>query len=127
MSQLVWDSPAKKTAYNIFSCISLVLFVPLIMWDGFVIMKLWNWFAVAVGAMPIGIALGIGLGLLVNMLVNQNDSLTLYKLSKNTNFKLWQSFSRLVIATLRPAIVLGVGAIVHSFMPVVQAAAEVVK
>ena len=42
----------------------LVLWVPLILLNGFVLTKLWTWFMVPLGLGPIGIAHGLGLGVI---------------------------------------------------------------
>lgn len=44
----------------------LLLMVPFMLWSGFVLEKLWAWFAVPLGAPAIGLGLAVGVNLLVN-------------------------------------------------------------
>ncbi|MFI5296680.1 MAG: hypothetical protein ACHREM_01165 [Polyangiales bacterium] len=51
--------PAKKTEWTVFLLLPFTLTL-----GGFVIMMLWSWFVVPLGARPIGIAHAVGLDLL---------------------------------------------------------------
>ena len=51
------------------SFLGLLLWVPLIIWDGLVVCKLWGWFIAPLGVTPIGIAQAIGIDVLAAVLI----------------------------------------------------------
>lgn len=64
---------------------ALVLIIPLIIWDGFVISVIWNWFMPKIfGLVHLSIAQAIGLSIMISILVsrgrNNNEDETLLTL-----------------------------------------------
>lgn len=53
----------------------------------FVLVKLWSWFAVPLGVVPIGKAWAYGLVVLVNLMNPDNSSFTLSKIEKKLGVK----------------------------------------
>lgn len=50
----------------------LLLLIPAMAWDGFVISTLWSWFVVPLGVVPIGVWHAAGLAVLTNYFKNVN-------------------------------------------------------
>lgn len=85
--------------------ISLLLFAPLIMLDGWAVRKLWHWFAVPLGAPALTLAMACGVALLVRTLRGQH-------VQKET-----PEWSKLVAAGLMgPLVAVGMGALIHAFV-----------
>jgi hypothetical protein len=104
-------SVADQVTVGIFGVITLgVLLVAGCVVEGFVFSALWRWFvSEPFGVQGIGIAHAVGLALLVGWLTRQH-----IKEPKETKEEAtWELAFR---AIGRPAIVLGVGAIVHQVM-----------
>lgn len=80
-------------------------FIPLIMFSGFVVSKLWLWFVVpALGVSPISIPVSLGLGLLANYLC-QNWQHTKSKSGESAK----EFVSAIITMYIRPLIVLLMG------------------
>jgi len=69
MSQKTPNEELEESIQEILISIVGILFAfPLIIWNGFVAMKLWNWFIVKLGAMPIELWLAVGISLVISYL-----------------------------------------------------------
>lgn len=94
----------------VFGVILLFLLIPFsAVWRGFVLTKLWAWFVVPFGPEPIGIAHAIGLSLAVVVFANTT------KPEDDKPFK-EQVVGAIAKATVTPAFVWLMAAIVHAFM-----------
>lgn len=75
---------------------------------GFVVSKLWFWFVVPIGVMPIGIAQAIGLDILITFIVTKIGDLQ----TNSTD----DSIKKGIICVVYPWIVFGLAGIVNLFM-----------
>lgn len=90
------------------SALLLFLFsIPAIIFEGFVLSQLWQWFITPLGVVSIGIAQGIGIALLVGLLTSKVNAAT------NPEMTGWMLAISQIVAFL---FVWGFGAIVHLFM-----------
>ena len=82
------------------------------MWKGYVLTALWAWFVVPTFGLPaLAIAPAIGIAMVVSFLTHQSDA------SKEPDGDLSARMSRSIAHTLlMPALVLGIGWVVHQFM-----------
>lgn len=91
--------------------ISIALSVPLAIWRGFVLTKLWMWFAVPIFGLPmLGLIPAIGLSLLVGFLVYQHP---LREKEADYGKLLGHQIS---VGIIVPAIALAFGAILQIWM-----------
>jgi hypothetical protein len=84
----------------------LILGISLIIFNGFVITQLWNWFIVPLGVISISIAHAIGLSLIIGMLT----------LRINAEYKEMKPWEYMTISCIAYLMFWGMGAIVHLFM-----------
>lgn len=78
----------------------LVLFVPLLLWSAFVLMKLWGWFLVPLGVPRIGLVGAVGVDLIVSLTAHQF-------VPERQTMQNWAE--RVARAVVIPAIILFVG------------------
>lgn len=78
--------------------------VPFILWNGFVLQRLWAWFAVPLGAPAITMSIAVGLNILASFLTARVPR-------KDTD---WQRI--ITFAVIYPAVALLTGYIVHLFV-----------
>ena len=81
------------------------LTVPFMLWSGFVLVRLWSWFAVPLGAPALTLAPAIGVNLLASFLVARGPG------SKDNDWQRIVSF-----AIFYPAVALLFGYFVHLFV-----------
>lgn len=85
----------------------LLLTLPAVAWEGFVLSILWRWFLVPLGVAPVGVWAAAGIALVVGVLTHQTPS---EPPEGDPDFAWW-----LTKATLIPAWCLLVGWLIHSF------------
>ena len=94
---------------SLYTLLTLVVAVPLAAWAGFVLSVVWAWFIVPLGVPAVGMWHAAGIKLTVGWLtqtISPDD-----RRSSGEKFT-----SVLVLGTLLPPIVLGLGALFHAFM-----------
>lgn len=91
--------------------VSMALTIPLTIWEGFVISKLWLWFIVPVFALPVlSISTAIGIALVFSILTHQHPRKTGEPdVMAEVGHQFW-------IGLANPFILLVFGAVVHAFM-----------
>ena len=87
---------------------ALILFIPSILFSGWVVMLLWGWFIVPLGMPEVGLALALGISVLVSAITPVN-----YHLMEKEGRS---SFYKIVFNLIMNAVLLGFGFIVHLFM-----------
>ena len=82
------------------------------MWRGYVLTVLWSWFVVPTFSLPaLALAPAIGLSLIISFLTYQHDS------AKEPEGEFADRMAKAIaLALLMPAMVLGIGWVVHQFM-----------
>ncbi len=88
--------------------ISIVLVVPTMLLNGWVLVKLWLWFIVPLGVLAITVPHGIGIASVVSYLTYQFDS------RNDADEDAWALL--LVFGITKPIFALAFGYAVHSFM-----------
>lgn len=83
--------------------LAMVLLVPLVLYEGYVLSWLWQWFVVPLSVAPITVAWAIGIVCVTSML----------RQSSGGDSK-W--YEQLVSATLKFTILWGIGWLAHQFM-----------
>jgi ACR3 family arsenite efflux pump ArsB len=93
----------------------LVLFdIPVLLFRGFVLVHLWEWFVTPLGVQSISIAHAIGLSLIINLLLSQIAR----KADVDNGEEEWyvKAISNLIGSVVVSGIGWGIGAVVHTFM-----------
>lgn len=75
-------------------------------WQAFVLVRLWSWFAVPLGAPQIGVAWMCGLSFMLRSVTYQAQNAK----DERSNFEKW------AVPLLSPLVLWGAGAIAHAFM-----------
>ncbi len=94
------------------TCISFLALVPLSMWRGFVLIKLWAWFVIPLFALPVlSLPAAMGISLVVGYLTHQAHK----ELSDKPDYTqlLATEISNGIVI---PLFALAIGAIIHAFM-----------
>ena len=87
--------------------------VPITIWQGAVVMWMWEWFAVPFGVPALGLAHAIGVGSLVSLMTFRRPILPeMSAVEKGKSL-----VETVVFYTVMPTVSLLTGAIVHGFMP----------
>lgn len=107
----------KKTS-TIVCVVALFLGIPIwALWSGFVIQTLWGWFVAPLGVPVLGLCQAIGIHVLVSFLVAHGEAHRSAVASAFTDEqKAREILAALGRVSISPAIVLGVGWVVHHFM-----------
>lgn len=90
----------------------LVLFIPLLLLDGYAISMLWKWYAVPLGASPISTIHAAGLMILVRFVTHQVPP---YR-EQTSMEKMTQSAVWLLMGVTYPLVALAIGSILRGFM-----------
>jgi len=88
--------------------LALVLFIPAVVWGGFVMMKLWNWFVAPLGVTTLTLWWAVGLDVLVSFVVFKTPDREVPEAERA------HVTGRFIIGALAGALCLGIGAIAHA-------------
>jgi hypothetical protein len=110
------DDDEDNTDLGLYALVSVLVALPLAAWKGWVLVKLWAWFVLPLGAPMINMWHAAGLAMLLSWLADSSAAYSTAMQKTNTHSPKMRFWVMTLLGVFVPLLMWAYGAIYHSFM-----------